>query len=761
GGSIQIHGQRVTLSGASQVNSETTGNQNGGNIFIRAAQLEVSENSSISTVTSGAGNSGDIAIETNRMRLEGSGISTGTILGRGRAGNLTIHATDYINLINNGNLGSLSVGTGDGNITGSGGNISLTTGTLTVINSGIFAATFLGQGNAGSLTIHATNSVDINGGTLSTSSFGAGTGGEMFIQTKDLRVAGGGGLITSTFDPRTFDFNTLDPRLYTQTFRDFITNLVRTISPDNVGKASSGNLTVIATDSVKLSGTSANGQTSSSLTTQTLGAGNAGNVAITTRQLIVRDSAFITSGAGSGSQGRGGNLTINATDFVELGGVPANEQNFSRLVTQTEGTGSAGDLTINTGRLIIQDGAFASSGARLGSQGNGGRLTVNASDSVQLMGGSDNGRSFSGLTTQTEGIGSAGDLTINTKRLLVRDGAFVSSGVIRSQGKGGNLTVNASDSIELGGVFGSQFLGGLTTQTTGIGDAGDLRIYTGQLILRDRGEISAATFNRGNGGKIYIQADALSMESGATISSISRQQGKAGSIEIVIRDRLQANNSSISSNSTQVGGGSIEITARNIFLQGNSDITTNVFSGVGNGGNITLSANTIVALKDSDILAFARDGQGGNITLNTRAFFGQNYRPAAPGTDPTTLDGNNRVDINASGRISGIVSLPDVSFLQNSLTEFPQTLVDPNRLLANSCIVRSRQQSGTFFITGSGGLPARPGDAAVSAFPTGEVRSVEGPGPGEGWKLGDPITEPQGVYRLPSGQLVISRECPE
>ncbi|PIG94620.1 hypothetical protein [Gloeocapsopsis sp. IPPAS B-1203] len=27
------------------------------------------------------------------------------------------------------------------------------------------------------------------------------------------------------------------------------------------------------------------------------------------------------------------------------------------------------------------------------------------------------------------------------------------------------------------------------------------------------------------------------------------------------------------------------------------------------------------------------------------------------------------------------------------------------------------------------------------------------------WKIGDPIVEPQGAYRLPNGQLVLSREC--
>ena len=81
-----------------------------------------------------------------------------------------------------------------------------------------------------------------------------------------------------------------------------------------------------------------------------------------------------------------------------------------------------------------------------------------------------------------------------------------------------------------------------------------------------------------------------------------------------------------------------------------------------------------IRLIHSDILAFAQDGRGGNVTLNTPAFFGENYQPASPGTDPATLDLNDRVDINASGAVSGIITLPDVSFIQNSLTELEQEM---------------------------------------------------------------------------------------
>ncbi|HEY9653424.1 MAG TPA: hypothetical protein V6C95_22375, partial [Coleofasciculaceae cyanobacterium] len=172
------------------------------------------------------------------------------------------------------------------------------------------------------------------------------------------------------------------------------------------------------------------------------------------------------------------------------------------------------------------------------------------------------------------------------------------------------------------------------------------------------------------------------------------------------------------------------------------------------------------------ILAFARDGRGGNITFNTPAFFGSRYRPAPRGTDPATLDDNNRVDINASGAVNGAISLPDVTFIQNSLTDLPENLIDTDNLLANSCIARSNQQNGNFIITGAGNLPPRPGDASVSSYPTGDVRTVpsesvsshsptviSSSGTGHSWQIGDPIVEPTGVYQLQNGQLIMSRDC--
>lgn len=168
-----------------------------------------------------------------------------------------------------------------------------------------------------------------------------------------------------------------------------------------------------------------------------------------------------------------------------------------------------------------------------------------------------------------------------------------------------------------------------------------------------------------------------------------------------------------------------------------------------------------MAFDDSDILAFADDGRGGNIRLNTPAFFGENFTADSLTADPNILDGNDRVDINATGAVSGTVVIPDLSFLQNSLADLADNTLNTDVLLASSCVTRTADGSA-FLITGSGGLPERPGDAFTSSYPTDTIRAIpfntsveESPS----WDIGDPIEEPQGLYQLSDGRVILSQEC--
>ncbi len=118
-------------------------------------------------------------------------------------------------------------------------------------------------------------------------------------------------------------------------------------------------------------------------------------------------------------------------------------------------------------------------------------------------------------------------------------------------------------------------------------------------------------------------------------------------------------------------------------------------------------------------------------------------------------------DITASSElgVSGVIKInaPDTSSIQNSFTEL-SPVIDTNALIANSCISRgTKRQENSFTIPGSGALTTNRPGVLVSTYTTGEVRGVETTS--RPWKKGDPIIEPQGLYRLNNGQLLLSREC--
>ncbi|MBW4695398.1 MAG: filamentous hemagglutinin N-terminal domain-containing protein [Lyngbya sp. HA4199-MV5] len=820
-GNIQIRATDAVRFDDSTAGSFTTGRGRGGKIDITAGSLLVTNSAFLNAATSGMGDSGEITIAAGSVRVTNGG-SLGTFTqAEGNAGNLRIQADTVqfdgtaktLSFVKNGAIFSPSQASSSvlAGARGNGGTIEITTRSLSVTNGANLSAGTLGTGNAGNIRIVAQEDVTFAGGRQN----GTFADGE-------FRTIVSGANVSTGADGQGGNIDITTGALFV---RDGAELSAYTIS----GRGDSGSIRITARDTVQFDGSIAsqfNGRSASfesAASVGVFGSGNGGNLEISTGSLSVTNGAALI--AGTNGAGNAGNIWIHARDAVRFDGTDKNPSSsvsvegisfFSRSqTTSSVGTGSSGNggnIEITARSLSVTNGALLSTDT-LGS-GNAGNIRLVIQEDTTFAGERQNGlfgngqsiNLVSGASASTASEGNGGNLEIVTGSLFLRDGTSLDA-TTQGSASAGEVRITARDYILLSGTDSNGVGSAISSFSLGAsGNAGALTITTRSLQLQDGAFISAFTNGAGNAGAIWITArdsvslsgkdgDGLSsaISSGVTpqatgngntltintgnlflandarLIAFSRGLGNAGNIVINVREALRANSGSILTRSEQSAGGSIDLTAGTIVLRGNSDIASSVFSGASNGGNITLSAHSIIALNDSDILAFARDGQGGNITLNTRAFFGQNYRPVPLGTDPATLDGNARVDINASGTVSGIITLPDVSFLQNSLTEFPQTFTDTTQLLANSCIVRREQQNGSFKITGSGGLPQRPGDAPVSPFPTGEVRSLsthnvqtEATMPSaevHPWKLGDPIVEPQGIYELADGQLVVSREC--
>jgi len=502
----------------------------------------------------------------------------------------------------------------------------------------------------------------------------------------------------------------------------------------NAGENRAGDITFKVTQGIKVTSSRVeNNVNPGDAETGVSTIGNSGNINIETGSLYLTDGAELSTN--TFGQGNAGTLTVKARDAIELIGTSADGKYLSGLYAQAESdsTGNGGDLTIETGRLTVRDGAQVSA-STFGS-GKGGTLTVKARDAIELIGTSADGNSVSGLYAQAnqKSTGDGGDLTIETGRLTVRDGAEVSASTFGS-GKGGTLTVKARDAIELIGTSadGSSVSGFYArAELDSTGNGGDLRIETGRLTVRDGALVSASTFGSGKGGTLTVKArDAieligtsadgkylsglyaqanqkstgdggdltietgrLTVRDGARVSVLSKGTGNAGKIEVFANSIQLSNRASLNAD-TKAGGGNIDVYTPLLLLQKESSITTNGTE-TARGGDINLifTNGIFVASGNSHIKANSQGSRGGNITIKATSIFKtQNSDITVEGGNPD-LNGSLSIDTNVT---------PQVVPLTPNFQEVS--------LVTSSC--RSRQSNkDQFIITGRGGLPPNPLEA--------------------------------------------------
>ncbi len=783
-GDISVSARALFLKNGGQLNANNLAQGNAGSIIINASDTVAFDGvgnglGSAATTLANNGNGGDIQVKTGTLSLTNGGELYS--FARGNAGNITIDARNAISIdgvgsnersssVNNPLLPpSLLLGN-----PGKAGNIFVKTGTLTVSNGAQLLSSTYGQGNGGNITINARDTVRFDGvgsnqnssGAYSTvESTGVGNAGNINVTTGSLSLNNGA-----------------------------------QISATTSGSGKAGDITINARDAITLNGTGSNGSSSGLVSTVgSTGMGKGGDIRVKSGTLSLSNNAFIS--ASTSGRADAGNISVKVDDAVTL-------TNSSQITTSVAsgGLGIAGDIDILARSALVTDGAQIQSallrptGNLPAAQGRGGNIRVTTSDAVTLSGIGSTGFSSSLETgTGRETTGNAGNITVNTNQFKILDGAIVAADT-SSFGDGGNITVNANTFEALNG-------GQVVTSTAGTGKAGTITLNVRDSFtlagsdpnftqrsaqveqrLRQPGETdklsnvigildptsgifaNTAAGSTGDGGSILIDPRQATIRDGAKVSVNSDGTGNAGNITLQAGTLTLDNGASISAQTTSSQGGNINLQLGDILLlRRGSQISTNAGTALkgGDGGNININSQFIVAVpeENSDITANAYTGTGGNIQINSNAIFGIQSRPQL--TDLSSITASSTLGVAGAVNISTL----NTDALQNSLIQLPSNIIDTNALLANSCIVRGKNQSaGTFLITGNGGLPQRPGDAVVSSYPTGTVRSVASVGdPTKSatskrdrrvQKVSTPILEPQGVYRLANGHLVLSRECP-
>ncbi|MBD1919847.1 S-layer family protein [Microcoleus sp. FACHB-831] len=572
GGSITINAANLNILGGSKLTAGILPGggdigSKGGDITLNATGAIAIQNSSIENAVgkNAIGDSGQINIQAQSVSLSEGAFFDASTSGQGDAGTVIINASDSVSIAgkNTAIFSNVELGA-----TGKGGDIYITTETLSLTDGALLTASTAGKGDTGFVIIDAGDRVSISGNSTSISSIvypgATGSGGYIGITTGTLSLIDGAQLDTSTF-----------------------------------GEGDAGYVNIIAGDRVSISG---NGASISSIVYP--GAtGSGGYIGITTGTLSLTDGALLdTSTFGKGNAGF---VDITAGDRVSVAG----EGTSIYSNVELGATGSGGYIGITTGTLSLTDGAQVN--ARTYGQGDAGYVSIDAGDRVSISGNSTS--IFSNV--ESEATGNGGAITITAGTLSLTDGAQLNARTY-GQGDAGAIFIDTRDRVSVAGE-GTSIFSNVESGATGSG--GIITIDTRNLTIGDRAGIAVDSKGTGNAGNLLINAsESIKLDNQGFLRA-GTTTGEGGNM-ILDADKfvLLRNNSSISATSGKTGnGGNIIIDSPFVVAvpKENSDIFANAVGG--NGGYINLTTDGVYGLKFRDRLTPSSD-------ITARSEFGVN-----------------------------------------------------------------------------------------------------------------------------------------
>ena len=367
-GDINITARKLSLENGARLSTSSGGQGDAGNINLdiqetfnlsgfafNSDETIIFSTSVRSVLEAGAeGKAGDINLKARSLSLENGAILNNSSFGVGDAGNITLDIQDAVNLSgfspNSNRTGILSsqitslLGT---NAIGTAGNINIKARTLSLDNGGSLNNSSSGIGNAGDITLDIQDTVNISGFALNsdgTSAFSSqvrsrletganGKAGNIHIKARTLSLEDRGQINNNTF-----------------------------------GIGNAGNIDINVDDSINLF--------RSSFITNSVGqggVGNGGNLDIEARSLTLTEGSQITTvvfraGVNTpGGEGKGGDIRITATDFVDISGVGSVQLNIPDTSNDPSNTTgliptagfSSGLFAINNSRSFDLEPSFS------------------------------------------------------------------------------------------------------------------------------------------------------------------------------------------------------------------------------------------------------------------------------------------------------------------------------------------------------------------------------------------------------------------
>jgi filamentous hemagglutinin family protein len=503
--------------------------------------------------------------------------------------------------------------------------------------------------------------------------------------------------------------------------------------------------------------------------------GDAGVISIEARELVIgtiraAEFAGLQSTTLAGSSGDGAEVRVTA-DHIKLenrGQITASTiaagnagaiileagsievVTGGRITSETSGRGDAGAVSIVTDSLLI-DGIAGNTNSRIGtealrgSSGRAGSVSIDAAEIVLRNGG--------GVRTDTLAAGDAGDVVVKAGGLVIDGDASQLASVAGapSSGRAGSVSIDAAEIVLRNG-------GGVRTDTLAAGDAGDVVVKAGSLLVDgDNSQIAsgAAAGSSGRAGLIEVDAADVALQRGGRITTSSAGRGKAGTVRVQAGSvRVDGSDSGIiseASGQAGVNAGTVTVTAADAALRHGGRVSSRN-TGRGDAGTVTIVAARELSLGDgAAITTEAANGGGGSITARAgellRLEDGSRITTSIVGKASETagnilaagrfvvLQGKSSIQANAPGGIGGniliaadrllrepgarieatgavqsgtVVTTTAEVDLTSGLVVLPTAFLGVDQLLQESCAARGGEQVSSFTGVGRGGLPPSP-----------------------------------------------------
>ncbi|WP_414751991.1 filamentous hemagglutinin N-terminal domain-containing protein [Anabaena sp. CCY 9910] len=401
------------------------------------------------------------------------------------------------------------------------------------------------------------------------------------------------------------------------------------ILAQNYGYLPGGEISLQASTAIDLIGRSSDGNVSSGVRSETYGIGAGGNIGIFTRKLTLQEGGGlnnITLGTAPS-----GNIEIDATTIEISGFSQVNPNGVTNIGTLSFASGSAGDVFANSDNLLISGGASLSS-VTFGS-GSSGKVSIR-NQNTTVIGNSPSGFD-SAITLATFAFGDNKDLILDTGKLQIFDGGRIGSSTLFAGNGGNvsinaseAITISGRNDNNNSAINSSATrLNAQLRRSFGFPDmltanAGSLSITTPNLILTDGATVTVTSEGTGNAGNLNVIADIIQLKNQALIQA-QTESGNGGDIDLKVGSLLlMRDRSKITTTAGSTGnGGNININSPTIVGLENSDITANAVRG--KGGNINITTQGIIGLEyrsqltpENDITASSEFGVNGTVQVD-------------------------------------------------------------------------------------------------------------------------------------------------